>query len=77
MVTRDQEIILQNIMNTLIGSALVIEQKVRFNLARLLIRWYRLVLKGEDENSPLALELREKLDEILHEVGSIQARINS
>lgn len=52
----------------LLGSALKLEEGLRWEAARLLIRWNELVLKGEDDESPSALNLKKGLDEFFERV---------
>lgn len=57
----------------LLGSALKLEEALRWEAARLLIRWNELVLKGEDDESPSALNLKKGLDEFFERVQQDQA----
>lgn len=61
----------------LIGAFLSLEEGLRWQAARLLIRWNELVLKGEDDQSPGAIALKKNLDEFLEKIRQTNAGSNA
>jgi len=68
MVSRENEILIKDVVNAFIGAAAAFEEGIRFQAARVLIRWYELVIRGEDDKSPAAVAAREKFDRLLQSV---------
>lgn len=58
----------------LIGAFLKLEEGLRWQAARLLIRWNELVLKGEDDDSPEALALKKSLDDFLEKLKQSKSK---
>ena len=76
MFTIEQEIFMKDLINVTIGLYDQMERSVRFNLARLLLKWYSLVLKGEDIDNESARELREQLETIFRGMEDVQKRVS-
>lgn len=65
LIDREKEISLQDYTNAIIGLINQSEQWIRWQAARVLIRWNALVIKGEDDLSPGVLNLKKKLNHFI------------
>ena len=65
LIDRKQEIKLHDYTNAIIGLFGSVECWIRWQAARMLIRWQALVIRGEDDQSPEALVLKKTLDDLL------------
>ncbi|MCB1325945.1 MAG: hypothetical protein H7A21_02180 [Spirochaetales bacterium] len=69
-VNEDRQAMLRDFTDAAIGLTRTVEDFVRWNAARVLIRWNALVLRGEDDLSPVSMGLKRALDDwLLREEG--------
>ncbi len=64
-------------LNASIGAAHIIERNVRFQLARLLIRWYELVWKGEEQQTDTAIQMRSRLDGFFRGAEKVEDKLKN
>ena len=76
-VDEDRQAMLRDFTDAAIGLTRTVEDYVRWNAARVLIRWNALVLRGEDDTSPVSMSLKRALDDWLESGGSTEKPVDA
>lgn len=77
LLKRKQEMLLKDFVNAGIGVFTILEETIRFQAARLYIRWYELVIKGEDDASPEALALKHQIETVLSRIQTTKSSVEN
>ena len=68
---------LHGLANAAHGLFLTLEEHLRWQAARLLIRWNELIIRGEDDNSPGALAMKKNLDDFFGRLQRLETEVRA